>query len=594
MTLLELLQAGRVDEFNARRGQRAEIDLFAADLANLHLAGVDLSGANLEKADLSGSDLSDANLAKANLVGADLTGAILDRATAVRARLREAYLGDAQAEGAEFSDCDFSEADLPGFKAPNGRFLRSKLRAAVCTGAILHGADFTEARLHDADLRGADLDDAIFKGAELLRANLTGAQLVGAQAEGARLSGACLKGANLTEANLSGADLSTCDLTDATLDDANLDKADLFDVQADPKALARARLPRGFSAGADEEEEVPVELCFESPALASSGDLVGILWENPEGEDEVSLRVGVVRAGDEWEGRATLVPVQVDQVLARALLPTRDGFLCALVIDKPGGAELLTVPVGADGRLGQPKGARIGYAPAVLPVFGAEADGSVLLFGMGRHQMLSVHRWDGTTATELMRAPSSTYRGFCGRLDAVLLSRGGTVAAVRRDGIGKLLTAPTGFPGRLNAAVRAGGDHVSLAWTRREERGLRVQRLGVETDSTRLDATLDIGSVDLWTADDRTLVVWTRDGDTPVPMAAWLGQGKPFRLLAADSEVEADAVQVLAGTGAPRVALTGLGDEVVVLEVHDEDAQEIARFRQPLAPAPAPKKKGRR
>jgi len=320
-----------------------------------------------------------------------------------------------------------------------------------------------------------------------------------------------------------------------------------------------------------------------------------VLWENPEGEDEVSLRVGVVRAGDEWEGRATLLPVQVAQVLARAVLPARDGFVCALVIDKPGGAELLTVPLGSDGRLGQPKGARIGYAPAVLPVFGGESDGSVLLYGMGRHQMLSVHRWDGAAVSELMRAPSSTYRGFCGRLDAVLLSRGGTVAAVRRDGIGRLLTAPTGFPGRLNAAVHAGGDRVTLAWTRREERGVRVQRLGVETESTRLDATLDIGSVDLWTGGDRTLVVWTRDGDTPVPMGHWLGEGQPFRLLPADSDVEADAVQVLAGPGTPRVALTGLGDEVVVLEVHDCDTQEVARFRQPLAPAPAKKKpKGRR
>ena len=52
-TLLELLQAGQVEEFNARRGQRVVIDLFAADLSGLSLADVDLSNANLEKADLS-------------------------------------------------------------------------------------------------------------------------------------------------------------------------------------------------------------------------------------------------------------------------------------------------------------------------------------------------------------------------------------------------------------------------------------------------------------------------------------------------------------------------------------------------------------
>ena len=71
-SLLELLTAGQIDEFNARRGQRVTLDFFAADLAGLALAGIDLSGANLEKADLSGADLTGAVLAKANLSGADL------------------------------------------------------------------------------------------------------------------------------------------------------------------------------------------------------------------------------------------------------------------------------------------------------------------------------------------------------------------------------------------------------------------------------------------------------------------------------------------------------------------------------------------
>ncbi len=587
MTLLELLQAGRVEEFNAKRGQRAEIDLFAADLANLALVGVDLSGANLEKADLSGSDLTEANLSKANLVGADLTGAILDRCTAVRARMREIYLGEASAVAGEFSDADLTEADLPGFKAPGARFLRARAKGAVFTNATLHEADFSEARLQDADLRGSDLEGAILRGGEFLRANFGGAQMVGVDAEGARFSGASFKAANLTEGKFIAADLSACDLTDATLDDANLERADLFDVQADASALARARLPRGFAAADDAAGEAPIELCFESPFVAISEGHVAVFWENPEGEDEVSLRVGVCAEGAEWDGRTTLVQVQVDQVLARTVLPTPTGFVCAVVVDKPGGAELLTIPLGRDGRLGTPKGIRLGYAPSVLPIFGVEPDGSVLLYGMGRQGMLSVHRWDGTALSELMRAPSSTYRGFCGRLDPVLLSRGGTVAAVRPDGIGKLITAPTGFPGRLNAAVRCDAERVSLAWTRREERGLRVQLLGVESEPVRLDATLDIGSVDLVVVGDRHLLVWTREGDTSVPMAVWLPGGKPFRLTAADADIESDTIQVVSTTGTPRVALTGLGDEVVILEVRESDAREVARFRQPLAPKAA-------
>ncbi len=592
MTLLELLQASRVEEFNAKRGQRAEIDLFAADLANLSLVGVDLSGANLEKADLSGSDLTEANLSKANLVGADLTGAILDRCVAVRARMREIYLGEASAVAAEFSDADLTEADLPGFKAPKARFLRARAKGAVFTNATLHEADFTDARFHDADLRGADLDGAILRGAEFLRANFGAAQMVGVDAEGARFSGASFKAANLTEGKFIAADLSACDLSDATLEDANLERADLFDVQADAAALARARLPRGFTAGVEDDAEAPVELCFESPMVALSEGHLAVFWENPEGEDEVTLRIGVCAEGAEWDGRATVVQVQVDQVLARAVLPAPGGFICAIVVDKPGGAELLTVPLGLDGRLGTPKGTRIGYAPSVLPIFGVDAEGSVLLYGMGRQGMLSVHRWDGVSLNEVMRAPSSTYRGFCGRLDAVLLSRGGTVAAVRSDGIGKLITAPTGFPGRLNAAVRGDGDRVSLAWTRREERGLRVQRLGVDTEPLRLDATLDIGSLDLVVVGDRHLLLWTRESDSSVPMAAWLPGGKPFRLTAPDADIESDTVQVVASLGPPRVVLTGLGDEVVVLEVRETDAREVGRFRQPLAPkATKPPKK---
>lgn len=591
MTLLELLQAGRVDEFNARRGARAEIDLFAADLSGLSLAGVDLSGANLEKADLSGSDLTEANLAKANLVGADLTGARLDRCTAVRARLREAYLGEASAEGGEFSEADLAEADLPNFKAPNARFVRARARGAVFTNAALAGADFTEARLHDADLRGADLDGCVLRTAEFLRANLGGAHLVGVDAEGGRFSGASFKGANLTEARFTAADLSACDFTDATLNDANLERADLFDIQADPSALAKAKLSRSFSADTEDDEEPPSELCFESPMVAAGGGFVAIFWENPEGEDEVSLRIGVGVEGEDWDGRATLLPVQVDQVLARTILPTPDGFVCALVVDKPGGAELLTVPVGRDGRLGAPKGARIGYIPAVLPLFASDPDGAVLLYGMGRQGMLSVHRFDGVTATELMRAPSSTYRGFCGRLDPVLLSRGGTVAAVRRDGIGKLLTAPAGFPGRLNAAVRGEGDVVALAWTRREERGLRVQRLGVDAEPIRVDANLDIGALDLVAVGEQHLLVWTRETEESVPMAVWLPDGKPFRLVAATAAVEADAVSVVAGSGPPRIMLTGLGDEVTVMEVGANEAREVVRFRQPVAPRPRRKAK---
>ena len=73
MSLLELLTSGQVAEFNAQRGQRRRVELFAADLAGASIPGVDLSGANLEKSDLTGADLTDANLSKADLSGIDGT-----------------------------------------------------------------------------------------------------------------------------------------------------------------------------------------------------------------------------------------------------------------------------------------------------------------------------------------------------------------------------------------------------------------------------------------------------------------------------------------------------------------------------------------
>ena len=72
VALLDLLRAGNVAEFNAKRPSRTTLDLFGADLAHLSLRGVDLSGANLEKADFSGCDLTGANLSGANLTGANL------------------------------------------------------------------------------------------------------------------------------------------------------------------------------------------------------------------------------------------------------------------------------------------------------------------------------------------------------------------------------------------------------------------------------------------------------------------------------------------------------------------------------------------
>ena len=72
--LIELLQAGKVDEFNQFRKDNPD---FKIDLSKIDLSYADLSGTNLEGADLYEARLEYADLRDANLSGASLTGANL-------------------------------------------------------------------------------------------------------------------------------------------------------------------------------------------------------------------------------------------------------------------------------------------------------------------------------------------------------------------------------------------------------------------------------------------------------------------------------------------------------------------------------------
>lgn len=573
MTLLELLQAGRVDEFNARRGQRVTLDLFAADLAGLSLPGIDLSNANLEKADLSGADLSGANLARANLSGADLTGADLTGAVAIRARMREAYLGDAKLQDAELAGADLSEADLTGVDATKARFPGARLKEAVLANARFVETDLTEARLSNADLRGADFTAAKLGQAELARANAVGAHFDRADFTGARLAGAVLKEAHLAGADFSGADLSGADLTGADLTNANFERADLFEVVVETEALKAARLPAGFGVErVDAAARVPLH--FDDPSVAVGGGFVAVLWENPEEEDTLRLRAVRAPIGAAFDGTSHPFTVAADQVIARAVVPGTEGrFSCVLFVDKPAGVEMLVYPLDASG-LGAPKSVRLGYTPVVKPVLVPEDD-AFLVYGIGRQGALSVHRYDDAGITELMRAPAHTYRGFCGRLDPVLLGKGGTVAAVRRDGIGRLMTAPAGYPGRLTAAAyREEDEQIALAWTNKGERGVRFLLVG-DTDAARVDAPSEVGVLDLVAVGSRWLALWTRESDRTAAMAAWLPGGKPFPLFAGDVE---DARFVSAQGDVAYVGFVLPDEALAVVQVGEDTAKVVTRI----------------
>ena len=84
--LIELLQAGKVDEFNKFREDNSDFKINLSDaylssarLYRANLTGANLSGAILDDADLTGANLSGANLTGANFACTDLTGAIFDK-----------------------------------------------------------------------------------------------------------------------------------------------------------------------------------------------------------------------------------------------------------------------------------------------------------------------------------------------------------------------------------------------------------------------------------------------------------------------------------------------------------------------------------
>lgn len=575
MSLIELLQAGRIEEFNSKRGHRVTLDLFGADLAGLDLHDVDLNGANLEKADLSTANLTGATLAKADLTGADLTGATLDKAVAIKARLREAYLGDARAVDAEFGGADLSEADLTGIHAPRARFGAARLREAVLSRAILTGASFNEARLTEADLRGADLRDAVLRDADLAKANLEGACLEGADLTGARLGGATLRFAKLTGARLTNADLTGANFTGAELDEVDLTGADLTDCQIDLESTGLVDVPVVASAG---------ELHFDDPAIAAVGSRIAVVWENAE-EDE-SVRLLALVGDTKGAAEPVALPVNAEQVVARTILPLDGGFAAVLFAEKPGGVDLVVVPVTTTGTVGVAKAVRLGYAPVVKPCFEADGDG-FFVYGIGRQGALSVHRYADGVLTEKLRAPAGTYRGFCGRADPVLLGKGGTVTGVRPDGIGKLLTAPTGYPGRLTAAaLRPTDGAVALAWAGRGDKGVRFLRVGADTDALVADPSSEAGAVDLASAGDRWLLVWTRepasDRDLALPYAAWIGKtgpiGKAFVLLSGDDADDVEDVRMVAGGTRPMVAITTVGGGMIVVSVGEASADVACRL----------------
>jgi uncharacterized protein YjbI with pentapeptide repeats len=575
VSLLDLLRAGNVAEFNTRRPSRSTLDFFAADLSNLSLVGVDLSGANLEKADFTGTDLTDANLARANLAGADFTEATLDNCQANKARMREAFFGDARAVGADFSGADLGEADLTGINARNAIFTGARLKEAVLQNAHLIEANFTDARIGDGDLRGADLGMAKLCGADLHGANLGGARLAGANLRGARMARATLRHADLTDACLANADLTGADLSGSALQGTDFTGADLFDAQIDPDALRAARGP----STEDDTEDERVEIHVEDPSVAVNDSHVAVIWENADGEDVLTLRVAIVAHGATWDGRALPIGISGDGVIARALVACENDFMAMFFLDKGGVCELHTVRITPNGERAMLPPRRLDYQPAVTPIVATEG-GRIFIYGIGRQGALSVNEWTSGGLLDTLRAPAGTWRGFCSRHEPILLGKGGTMAVVRPDGIGPIKSVPKGFPGRLQSAASEDGhgDSISLLWTQKDEQGLHLVASAKES---RLYDETDIGTVDLIRAQAGSAAVravWMCEEDENIPMFARLPDGAPRRVLSADAIEDLEDLHFVHSLRGTHVALISMNGECVVVDISPDTPRILARI----------------
>lgn len=497
MDLMELLEKGDVETFNATRPESGKLDLFAADLAEVSLVGVDLSRANVDKSDFTGADLSDSTLLGASLSGIDGTGMKLCNALAIKARAKEAWMDECDLSEADFTRGNFTEAVLERSIGTGVVFAGARLVEVNAKGASWTDADLVEASMHKIDLTGADLRRADLSEAKATEANLTeakldqavgpharlsGAILVGASLVGARFPGANLQGADLTNADLSMSDLTGANLTDAKLEGAKLQGAvladavldgvaltgidltgvDLSGVDPTPLGLSQEQLDQVAAIGVEVPKDAPIQVSGALGARSGSNHLV--LWDNVDGkteEDEpiTSLRYAVF--GKKPSGPRVL-PVPADKVLARSIGTDGDGFRVAVLRDRPGGVALVVYRIEGDGTIADASSGALGYDPMVRPVMGE--DGKPVLWGMARRgPTLVVHRPgdDGFVPVHSQRI--ATARGFLGKHHPVIASKGGTVQVATARGGGSPRRTPDGFPGRLGSAAPV-DDRILCVW----------------------------------------------------------------------------------------------------------------------------------
>ena len=596
MNLLELLEAGKVDEFNQKRGVRRPPDLFAADLSNKNLREADLSGANLEKADLSGADLTGALLERCNLSEADLTGAILRDVRGIKIRCRETWLEEVNVENADFSGGDFQGAVLNGAKAAGANFNSVRLTGAEVKDADLTGADLSEARLANADFSSSRLDSALLAqaklgGTEFTQASLKEADLTGARASGVKLNhtnlcDAILREADLTEADLGGAkmeraDLTRADLARASLVGAVLNQAIFVHARLDEVELSEDQKAVIITDAEDVVEEAE-EIVFHDLQVDAVEGTVGMTWENETASGSLSLFGAVFGPMGAVEAGAVKLPVPIEMVLAHGMAATSEGYMALCFLERPSGMTLMVSEISPMGELGATRTLDFDYRPAVTPVIVSDGDG-VLIYGLSRRgPTLFVHRYTSAGLERVWGEACPTARGFVGASPPLLVTKGGTLVPVEKTGLGRPVSCPEGFPGR-HAACSLTENGVFVAWLQSGGTGFYCAELepGVRPEIDHLVANSEIAQLELVKGDDGPIAVYTREQGGDMSAVACYGVklpfGKAFPILE-DENQDVERILPFHTESGIRVACQTIDDKVVIVDVKGEKASNWGLF----------------
>jgi len=127
------------------------VDLRAADLRGVNMAGQSLEGADLRAADLRGANFTGSNLRYADFRGADIRGGIFQNASLYAAKLQGADAREADFRNSDLRQANLGGAYLEGAMLPQpGRALPPDARTAENTPPPPHQQSNTQDRSRPA------------------------------------------------------------------------------------------------------------------------------------------------------------------------------------------------------------------------------------------------------------------------------------------------------------------------------------------------------------------------------------------------------------------------------------------------------------